>query len=253
MAMLRKLASDIRWKKEDKLMPGVKFGIKYKSVTRHRNEVHERHPLADITINPFNLGPGVGDEMTEQEQNEETRRRKKRQRLEIPGLLHPDDLTPSRQRSNSNASNATSKKRGMQQDKQQHSDELGEPTQHYLVSLIRNCHRQLYGDPSKCSGQVEGEGDSTSQLPSSTFSSPQDVIWGGVRSTIELVAVSHLESNMVFQPHLGWSQHYSSTHMSGQQAARVFNVLPRPSANDFHLPRPPVTASHDLLNLYSSS
>lgn len=34
-----RLAGDMKWKKEAKLMPGVKFGIKYRSATRHRNEV----------------------------------------------------------------------------------------------------------------------------------------------------------------------------------------------------------------------
>ncbi|XP_045138931.1 uncharacterized protein LOC123520587 isoform X2 [Portunus trituberculatus] len=176
-----RLLGDMKWRKEDKLMPGVKFGIKYKSATRHRNEVHGRQPLADINTNQISRATGGGDNVTGQEQNEEgeqqeTRRRKKRQRLEIPGLLHPDDLTPSRQRTNSYVGNTATKRRGKQQDKQQHTGEAGEPTQHYLVSLVRNCHRQLYGDPNKCSGQMQGEGDSTSQLPPSASSSRQLVI-----------------------------------------------------------------------------
>ena len=40
MENLGRLKCDIiKWKKEEILMPGVKFGVKYKSVRRHRQDV----------------------------------------------------------------------------------------------------------------------------------------------------------------------------------------------------------------------
>ncbi|KAK4309473.1 hypothetical protein Pmani_018903 [Petrolisthes manimaculis] len=130
------------------IIPGVKFGIKYTSARRQTKDDDNswddsREPLSDLTNSSsvtLDQHEAQSEEEEKQEEEEEKEvkpniKRAKRSRLEIPGLLHPDDLIPSR----------SNKRRGGRGGKKQRG-QLGHDHTKDVISFIKKTHNTMYGE-----------------------------------------------------------------------------------------------------------
>ncbi|XP_042880143.1 uncharacterized protein LOC122258349 [Penaeus japonicus] len=134
----------------ENILPGTKFGLKYKSAKRNNSrQVSDaaQHPLCDVTNVWTPASPHLSDdgdysdddgvEGSKLEDNANVFSRRNKYRLEISGLIHPDDLV---------SKGGRGKGRGKGQGRKDGSFKAGDKsTSQDVIQMVRGKHQLLYG------------------------------------------------------------------------------------------------------------